>query len=248
VDGGREIVSGLTTEEARRCLDRLVSAVYPSGVRNEVSVILLRIEETSERGAHEVLLENLEAGIGRGGLPRHAAVPDLLLECWAELEKLRSLQRFALRLEHDGRARWQRMQEMDELVLPITNKADRAAELLFAGFHENQQPDPEEARRHADEPTQRALDFLAALGLNVSLAPFANMEQDESLLPENRPTVTEDDVQFVRRLSQSLVAGLDPDGRGDAETVQAVRQRVVEWQERKGRTTRTGGLFGPGGF
>jgi hypothetical protein len=177
VDARREIVSGLTTEEARRCLDRLVSGVYPSGVGHEVRVVLLRLEETSQGGAHEVLLENLEAGVRRIGLPRHAAVPDLLLECWAELEKLRSLHYFALRLEHNGRTQWQRMQEMKERVLPVTNKADRAAELLFAGFHEDQLPDLEEAHRSAEEPKQRALDSLSTLGLNVLLIPVEHMEQ-----------------------------------------------------------------------
>lgn len=233
MDARREFVSGLTNDEARRCLDFLVSGAYPSGWRREVSVVGLRVEETSHGGAREVLLENLDASDTRSGLPAHAAVPDLLLECWAELEKLRSIYYFALRLEHDGGTWWRRMEEMDERVLPVTSKAYRAAELLFADFHENEQREREEARRYDSERKQRALDSLATVGLNVSLVAVENVVQDQSLLEENGPTLTEDDVQFVRRLSESLAAALAPDGKGDAEAVQAIRQRVVEWQERE---------------
>ncbi len=269
MDARREIVSGLTNDEARRCLDRLVRGVYPSGVRHELCVILLRVEEDSLGGAREVLLENLEADVARSGLPPHAAVPDLLLECWAELEMLTSLHDFALRLEHDGGSLWQRDQEMDERVLPVTTKADSAARLLFPGFHERQKREREEARRHVEE-AKRALDFLATLadreenllfpdfranhqwereearpeegkgaldflvklGLNVSSTP-AETNEDESLRQEIGPILTEDGVQFVRDLSQSLAATLAPDGKGDAEMVQAVRQRVVEWQQQE---------------
>lgn len=191
----------------------------------------LRVEEDSRGGPREVLLENLDASDARSGLPPHAAVPDLLLECWAELAKLTSLRYFALRLELDGGTWWKRIEEMNERLLPVTNNAHRAAELLFADFHEKEQRDREEVRRHADERRQRALDFLATVGLSVSLAPVKNMGQDESPLEENGPTLTEGDIQFVRRLSQSLVAALSPDGKGDAEILQAVRQRVVEWQQ-----------------
>lgn len=270
MDAEREIVSGLTNDEARRCLDRLVTGVYPSGSQHELCVVLLRVEEDSLGGAREVLLENLEPGVARSGLPPHAVVPDLLLECWAELEMLTSLHDFALRLEHDGGSLWQRDQELDERVLPVTTKADWAARLLFPGFHERQQREREEAHRHAEE-AKRALDFLATLadqgeklifpdfranhqwegeearpeegkgaldflvklGVNVSSTPGETKEQDESRLQENGPILTEEDVQFVRDLSQSLAATIAPDGKGDVEVVQAVRQRVVEWQQQE---------------
>jgi hypothetical protein len=75
------------------------------------------------------------------------------------------------------------------------------------------------------------LDFLATLVLNMSLS-VEYKEQDQSPLEENGSALTEEDVQFVKRLSQSLVATLVPGGKGDAETIQAVRQRIVEWQQR----------------
>ena len=165
MDARREIVSGLTTEEARRCFDRLVRGAYPSGGRHELSVLLLRVEETSHGGAPEVLLENLDASDARFGLPPHAAVPDILLECWAELEKLTSLYYYTLRFEHDGRTWSQRMEEMDERVRPVTTKTARSARLLFADFHEKEQREREEARRKAEEAIQRAPDDLAKLRL-----------------------------------------------------------------------------------
>jgi hypothetical protein len=233
VDARREVVYGLTNDEVRRCLELLVSGAYPSGWRHEVSVLHLRVEETSHGGAREVLLDHLEASDARSGLPPHTAVPHLLLEFWAEFEKVRSLYYYTLRLEHDGGTCYQRMEEMHERVRPVTTKAYRAAMLLYADFHENEQREREETRRHAEEAKRRALDSLATLGLNVSLGPVGNKERDESLLEENGPTLTEDDVQFVRRLSQSLVASLTHDGKNDAEAVQSVRQRVVEWLEQE---------------
>jgi hypothetical protein len=161
-------------------------------------------------------------------------VPHLLLEVWAEFEKVRSLYYYTLRLEHDGGTWYQRMEEMHERVRPVTTKAYRAAMLLYADFHENEQREREETRRYAEEAKRRALDSLATLGLNVSLGPFGNKELDESLLEENGPTLTEDDVQFVRRLSQRLVESFAPGGTSDAEAVQSVRQRVVEMAEAGG--------------
>jgi hypothetical protein len=233
MDARREIVSGLTDKEARRCLDLLVRAVYPSGVRHELSVLLLGVEETSHGGAREVLLENLEASDARFGLPPHAAVPDILLECWAELEKLTSLYYFTLRFEHDNRTWSQRMEEMDERVRPVTTKAYPAARLLFADFHENERREREEARRKAEEAIQRAPDDLAKLRLKYQYR-LQYDERDEPLLEENGPALAEDDVQLLRHLSPSLVAALAPDRKGDAKTVQAIRQRVIEWQQQEG--------------